>query len=184
MDDPFDLLDAVLEQAEGRGIGQHQAGDLVGRLRAQVVEIDVAVRVDRDLDELIAGHRDRGRIGAVRVVGRQHLRAPLAVVLVQGTRQQHSGELAVRSRRRLQGDVREPGDLRQRLLQAPHQLERALRVRRILERVQARVAGQRRDPLVQLRVVLHRARPERVEACVEIEVALRQPVVVADDLRF
>ncbi len=44
--------------------------------------------------------------------------------------------------------------------------------------------GQRRDALVQLRVVLHRARPERIEAGVEVEVALAQPVVVPHDLRL
>ena len=48
----------------------------------------------------------------------------------------------------------------------------------------ARVTRQRRDPLVQLRVVLHRARAERVEAGVEVEVAARDAVVVAHDLRL
>jgi hypothetical protein len=37
--------------------------------------------------------------------------------------------------------------------------------------VQARVAGQGGDAFVQLGVVLHRARAERVEALVEVEVA-------------
>ena len=44
------------------------------------------------------------------------------------------------------------------------------------------MAGQRGHALVELGVVLHRAGAERVEAGVEVEVALRQPVVVADDL--
>src|SRR5256885_12676132 len=48
--------------------------------------------------------------------------------------------------------------------------------------MQPRMARQRGDPLVHLRVVLHRARPERVEAGVEIEVLLGEPVVVAHDL--
>ena len=46
------------------------------------------------------------------------------------------------------------------------------------------MSGQRRDALVQARVVLHRARAERVEARVEIEVPLRQADVVAHDLRL
>ena len=50
--------------------------------------------------------------------------------------------------------------------------------------MQPGVAGQRRDPLVEPRVVLHRAGAERVEARVEVEVAPREPVVVADDLRL
>src|SRR5215217_5526530 len=50
--------------------------------------------------------------------------------------------------------------------------------------MQTRMTGQRRDPLVQLRVVLHRARAERIEALVDVEVAGRQGRVVADDLGF
>src|SRR5690606_41426079 len=46
---------------------------------------------------------------------------------------------------------------------APAQLEEALRERHRLERVRGREAGQPRERLVELRVVLHRARPERVE---------------------
>ena len=48
--------------------------------------------------------------------------------------------------------------------------------------MQARVAGERGDALVEPRVVLHRARAERVDPGVEVEVAAREPVVVADDL--
>ena len=52
----------------------------------------------------------------------------------------------------------------------------------LLGRMQAGVPGQRRDLLVQARVVLHRARAERVRARVEVEVAARETVVVAHDL--
>ncbi len=182
--DPRDLLDLRVEDAERVRVRQHQAGDRVVGLGAQVVDVDAAVGVRADLDDLVAGHRHRRRVGAVRGVGRQHLRAVLAAVLVVGARQQQAGELAVGAGARLERDVRHAGDLAERLLQAVHQLERALRPRRILQRVQAGVAGQAGDPLVQLRVVLHRARPERIEAGVEIEVALRQAVVVAHDLRL
>src|SRR4051794_18313321 len=48
--------------------------------------------------------------------------------------------------------------------------------------MQPRVPGQRGGALVQARVVLHRARAEWIEARVEVEVALRQVHVVADDL--
>ena len=68
------------------------------------------------------------------------------------------------------------------LLEAPHQLQRALGAPGVLERVKLGVAVQRRDALVQLGVVLHRARAQRIEAGVEVEVALGQAVVVAHDL--
>src|SRR5688572_28426202 len=48
--------------------------------------------------------------------------------------------------------------------------------------MQAGVARERRDALVETRVVLHRARAERVEAGVEVEVAARDAVEVAHDL--
>jgi hypothetical protein len=180
--DPLDLLDPRLEQPERRGIGEHQARDVLVGLRAQIVEVDVAAGVDADLDDLVTGHRHRRRVRAVRGVGGQHLGPVLAAVLVERSRQQYAGKLALRPCARLERDVWEAGDLAERVLEAPHELERALRVARILERVKPRVAGQPGDPLVQLGVVLHRARAERVEAGVEIEVPLGQAVVVAHDL--
>ncbi len=105
-------------------------------------------------------------------------------VLVVGAREQHARELAVRARGGLQADVRQPRDLRERALEVPHQLQRALRALGVLQRVQARVARQRGDALVQAGVVLHRARPQRVEARVEVEVALGEAHVVAHDLRL
>ena len=118
------------------------------------------------------------------VSGVEHLGPLFAAVGVVGAGQQQAGELAVGAGRGLQADVRQAADLGQRLLQQPHQLQRALGAARVLGRVQAGVAGQRRDPLVEARVVLHRAGAERVEAGVEVEVAPREPVVVADDLRL
>src|SRR5205823_5389301 len=85
-------------------------------------------------------------------------------------------------RGRLQAYVGKTADLGERALETPHQLERPLCALRRLERMKPSMARQRRNALVQPRVVLHRARTERVKTRVEIEVAPRQPVVVADDL--
>ena len=137
-----------------------------------------------DLHDRVAGHRHGRRVRAVCRVRGQHLRARVTAVGVEGLGQQHAGQLAVRPGAGLQRDVRQPGDLAQRPLEVPHQLQRALRVRRALQRMQPRVPGQRRDALVQARVVLHRARPQRIEARIEVEVPLRQVHVVAHDLRL
>ncbi len=180
-----DLLDVRVEHAERVRVGQHQARHLAVGVGAQVVEVDAAVGVGRELDDLQPGHRHGRGVGPVRGVGRQHLVAMgLAAGLVVGACQQQPGELAVRAGGGLQRDVRQAGDLRERSLQAPHQLERALRAGGVLQRVQSRVSGQRRGALVQARVVLHRARAERVEARVEVEVALGDAHVVAHDLRL
>ena len=182
VDDRGDLGDVLVEEPERVRVGQHQAGDLVVGLRPQVVEVHPAALVGRHLDHLVAGHGHGRGVGAVGGVGGEHLGPLLAAILVVGAGQEQPGELAVRAGRGLQRDVRQAGDLDQRPLQVPHQLERALGALRVLGRMQARVPGKRRDLLVQARVVLHRARPERVRAGVEVEVAPREPVVVADDL--
>ena len=116
MHDPLDLLDPRLEQPERRGIGQHQAGDVLVGLRPQVVEVDVAAGVGADLDHLVSSHRHRRRVRAVGGVGRQHLGPVLAAVLVERSGQQHAGKLALRPRARLQRDVWQPGDLAERVL--------------------------------------------------------------------
>ena len=184
VDDRGDLLDATVPQPERVRVGEHQARDLVVGLGPQVLDVDAAVVGGGDLDHLVAGHGHRRGVRAVRGVGREHLRAHVAAVLVVGAREQDAGQLAVRARAGLQRDVRQPGDLAQRALQPPHQLERALRLARVLQRMQAGKAVQRRHAFVQLGVVLHRARSERVEALVEVEVPGRQAHVVAHDLRL
>ena len=120
----------------------------------------------------------------MRGVGRQHLGPGFAAVGVEGAGQQQAGELAMGAGGGLQADVGQAANLAQRLLQQPHQLQRPLGPARVLGGVQAGVPGQRRHPLVEPRVVLHRAGAKRVEAAVEVEVAARELVVVADDLRL
>ena len=70
------------------------------------------------------------------------------------------------------------------LLQVPLELERALRGVVLDERMQLREARQPDDPLVDARVVLHRAAAERVEAGVDPEVARRELGEVAQHLRL
>ena len=145
MHDPGDLLDVLVEQAERVRVRQHQTRHVAVGLRAQVVQIDAAVGVGRDLDDLQARHRHRRGVRAVGGVRREHLVAVLAFGLVVGAGQQHARELPVRAGGGLQRDVRQAGDLRERRLQVPHQLQRALRARGVLQRVQPRVArGARR----------------------------------------
>ena len=71
--DRGDLLDVAVEQPERVGVGEHEAGHVVAGLGAQIVDVHAAVLVGADLDDLVAGHRDRGGVGAVRGVGGEHL---------------------------------------------------------------------------------------------------------------
>src|SRR6267143_488045 len=66
--------------------------------------------------------------------------------------------------------------------QLVHQLERALGERLGGVRVEAREAGQAGHVLVEPRVVLHRARAERIEMRVHAVVHARETRVVADDV--
>ena len=182
--DARDLLDVPVEQPERVRVREHQAGHVVARLLAQVVDVHPAVGRGAHLHDLVARHRHRRRVRAVRGVRREHLGPLLAAVLVVGAREQQAGQLAVRARARLERDVRQARHLGERLLEVPHQLERALGVLGVLKRMQPRVAGQRRHPLVQLRVVLHRAGAERIEALVQVEVLRRERRVVPDQLRL
>ena len=157
VDDRGDLGDVLVEEAERVRVGEHQAGGIPVGLGAQVVELDSAALVGGELHHLVAGHRHRRRVGAVGGVGGEHLGPLLAAIGVVGAGQEQPGELAVGAGRGLEADVRQPADLPERLLQQPHQLERALGALRLLGRVEAGVARQGGDPLVEARVVLHRA---------------------------
>ena len=84
VEDVGDLLDAVLEDADGVRVGDHGAGDLGPDLLNQsqealahlagsgirhVLEADGAIRLGGQLHHLVARHGRGGRIGAVAAVG-------------------------------------------------------------------------------------------------------------------
>ena len=84
------------------------------------------------------------------------------------------GELALAARRRLERHGVEPGHLEQDLLELPLELEGALRGVVLDERMELREPRQPDEPLVDARVVLHRAAAEGIEARVDPEVARRE----------
>ena len=183
VDDLAHLAHVLVEQAQRVGVGQHDAdGGVVGH-GAQGGQIDVAACVRLDFDDLIAAHGRRGRVGAVRRVGDDDLVAlRVAAGEVVGADDQHAGELAVRAGRRLQGDAGQPGDLAQVLLQLVHEQQRALDGHLILVGMDVLKAGQRDGAVVDLGIVLHRARAERVEARVDGMVHLAEAGEVAHHL--
>ena len=183
MEDLGDRLDAFVEQPERRGVRQHQTGGAVVDLGAQILEVEVAPVGRRDLLELEARHRDAGGVRSVRRVGRDdHVPAGLAAVGERGPHEHQARQLALRAGRGLERHRRQPRDLGEDLLELPHQGERALRALVLLERVQVAEARQPDDPLVDARVVLHRAAAERVEAGVDPEVPVGELREVAHDL--
>jgi hypothetical protein len=95
--------------------------------------------------------------------------------------EQHAGELAVRAGDRLQRHRGHAEDLAQRLLEMPQQLEVPLHLMVGLERMRQGEAGNAGDLLVEPRVVLHRARAERVHPRVDRHIELRQAREMPDD---
>src|SRR3546814_8209063 len=73
VDDAGDFLDATLEHAEGRRIGQHDAGRLRTDCGLQRFDIDIAILVGRDLAHRAAKHRRGRRIRTMRSVRHQDL---------------------------------------------------------------------------------------------------------------
>ena len=116
----------------------------------------------------------------MRRVGHEHLRPLLAARLVIGADHEDARELALGAGRGLERDGVHPGDLGEVPRQLVHELERTLRQGLGRQRMDLGEAGQPRHVLVELRVVLHRARAERIEVRVESVVQPRQARVMAD----
>ena len=178
VDDPADLGDALLVHAVRGRVGDHDRGQLrrvLGRLRAQVVQVDRAVVVALDNDHLHAGHHRGGGVGAVRA-GRDQADVAVLVALrpVVAADREQPGQLTLRARVRLDRHLRVPGHLGQPALQLTDQLHVPGRVLDRRERVQ--VGELRPGDRLHLggRVQLHRARAERDHAAVQRVVLVGQ----------
>ena len=142
----------------------------------QRIEIDVAVRQRRNFDDGAAAHRRGRRIRAVRRIGHDDLGAlQIAARAVIRANHRDAGELALRAGHRRQRHALHAGHFLQHLLQLEHAGEEALAGRRRRERMAAEKLRQHRELITRARVVLHRARAERIEVRVDGEVQLRQP---------
>jgi hypothetical protein len=101
-----------------------------------------------------------------------------------GTDGQQAAQLAVGAGLGAQGHGRHASQGLQPMGQAVHQLDRALHRRLRLQRVDVGEARQARHLLVQARVVLHRARAQRIQRQVDGVVLLAQAHVVAHGFRL
>ena len=184
VDAPGDLEDLLLEDAERVRNGDHQGRDVLVQLRVQRGEVHRPPRRGVDLHHLVAGEVRRGRVRAVSRVGDEDVAACVPPRHVGRPDHQRARQLAVRAGRGLERDARKAGEDLERLLEAPHHLEVSLR--EVLRGVGVRLVEPReaRRLLVQPRVVLHRARAERVERRVDGEVQPREAREVPDDVHL
>src|SRR5262249_48518288 len=107
-----------------------------------------------------------------------------AGVVEEGAQEHVPRGLALAPRGGLQRARVQAGDFDEGFLEAPHQLERSLCRVLVLERVEVAEPRCHDEPLVDPRVVLHRARAEWVKARVDAEIARRELREMAEDLRL
>ena len=137
-----------------------------------------------DGDGAIAGHRGRCRVGAVGAIGDEHFSALAPGLGMIGAGHQDARQLAVRPGHRLRRDSGHAGDRRQQLLQVVEHGECPLYRLGGLEGMKLPETGQGSHVLVELRVVLHRAGAERVEAGIHREVERGETGEVAHHVQF
>ena len=186
MEDVADLLDVLVEEAERRRVREHQPG---GRARrpCRAGRRGRCCRARRCWTGVSSKPAIVTLAGFVpcAVSGMTIFRRVLALAaLVEvGAHQQQPGQLALAAGRRLEADRVEAGDLAQDLLQrATRARARPAQRRPRLSGCRSRKPGSADEPLVDARVVLHRARAERIEARVDAEVARRERGEVAQHL--
>ncbi len=137
------------------------------------LDIDVAFRVDGDFAHHTAAHRGGRGVGAVGRFRHDDLVAlQIAARAVIGADHGDAGEFALGAGHRAQRHGLHPGHFLQHLLQLVHAGEKSLADALGRQRMARQQLRQHRVLIAGLRVVLHRARPERVEVRVDREVEL------------
>ena len=147
--------------------------------------LTLPVAVGGDFPDRVAAHGGGGRVGAVRRIRHDDL-APRGVAarIVVGADHRHPGEFAVRARHRRHRHAGHAGHVLQHFLQFEHAGEEALAGVVRTGRMACQKLRQHRQRIARARVVLHRARTERIELRVDREVLLAQARVVAHHVEF
>src|SRR5262245_45747047 len=101
-----------------------------------------------------------------------------------GTGNQHASELTVSAGRWLDADSLKSRDLGEHFLKLVHELERTLDGFLTLTRMDLGETGIAGNCLIDFRVVLHRARTERIKVDVDRVILLASSGVVANDVDF
>ena len=166
--------DVPFEKAQCVGVGQHYSCDVVAEERLERIQVHEAVRSGFHFHDLKTADRRAGRVGAMRAVRDDHLRAgQVAAGHVVFAHQHEPGKLTVGTGAGQEGEMLHPGDRCEGLV---HPVENSLcsfHGAGRLERVQSRKAWEIADFLVYLGIVFHRAAAERIKSGIDAEVHLR-----------
>src|SRR5437764_1246765 len=118
-------------------------------------------------------------------IGDQHdVAMTLPAMLMVRLDQHESSDLTVCARRWLQRHTLHARDLSKILLHLVDELDGSLSQTRVLQGMDASESRQRGHILIDLGIVFHRARTERVEPTIHTKVALREMRVVAYHLNL
>ena len=184
VEDRGDFGDALFEDSQRAGIGDHQRGDVVGDEFAEMIGIDLAAAIGFDVLHFVAGDDDGGGIGAVRGIGDQDFVARVALAFEIGANHQQAGEFALRAGGGLQRGGVHAGDREQAFLQIVKDAQAALGDFAGLFGMFGGEAFEARDEFVDARVVFHGAGAERVHAQIDRVIPGGKAGEVADHFDF
>ncbi len=105
-----DLRNPLLENSQRRWIGDHQRGDVVSHQVAQLININLPVRLGLDVFDFVARDHRRCRICPMRGIRNQYFLAGIPLLFQVRANQQQAGHFAMRPRCGLQRDGIHAGD--------------------------------------------------------------------------
>ncbi len=179
-----DLMDVRLKHPNRRRIRQHQRRRILIHQLLQRRQVHHPQLIRLQIADLVPADRRRRRVRPMRRVRHNHLLARISLRLVIRPRQQNPRKLPMRARRRLQRNRIHARNLNQALTQQLHQPQRALAQTLRLVRMRLRQSLQPRHGLINPRVVLHRARPQRIHPQVNRIIPRRKPRKVPNNLNL
>ena len=181
VDDPADFQDVGVEQPQGAGQRDHHPGKVVAGYLSKRSQIGVAVGIGWDGDHVEAGHCRGCGVGAVGAVRDAHLGAAgIAACQVIRAHHEHAAQFTVGAGEGRQAGGGHAGDFGKEVLQSVEQLQRSLGLLGRLLGMDPGEPGQEGHFVVDLGVVLHGARTQRVKVGIDAEVQLAQGGEILD----
>ena len=178
------IFDGSFENTVRGRVGDHQGGEIGGvffRFRLKIGDVDVAIRIAGDGDDLVAAHRGARGIGAVGA-GRDEANVAMTFVarFVVRADDEEAGVFALRAGVGLERDGGEPGDFGEPLLKILKEARVTFRLFGGCEGMHPAEFGPRDGQHFTRGVELHRARTEGDHRVAERQVLRFESADVAE----
>ena len=179
------LLNLGFKEAQGVGVGHHDASDIRPQQGFQGLHVNAAVLQGFHLHHLEPANRGRCRVGAMGAVRHNHLGAgQVSAAHVILAHNHQARELSMGAGARGESKGMHARDGPQGLVHLLIHLANAGNQGVLFQRMLGREAGQRGNLLVNLGIVLHGAGTQRIEAGIHTEVHLGEVGVMPHHVRF